>query len=104
MDRVQWFREQAARDRLREEKEILEEEIRRVVTSFDTMADTWNQLALRKGPKQAGAMAYAFKQSHMYSKMAEKGKEVRRRMRAAADAHDAWRMKYLGTVDTITSV
>ncbi|KAF8326718.1 hypothetical protein F5887DRAFT_925190 [Amanita rubescens] len=45
MDRVKWFRDRAARDRAREEKEILECEFERAQRSFSEMAKAWKALA-----------------------------------------------------------
>lgn len=64
MDRVKWFRDRAARDRAREEKEILESEFKRSLCFFLKMADTWNELAEQDIPP--GYRSYACKQASMY--------------------------------------
>ncbi|RXW17631.1 hypothetical protein EST38_g8215 [Candolleomyces aberdarensis] len=45
LNRAKWFRDQAARDHAREEKEILEEEIHQEIKTFSTYALIWTQLA-----------------------------------------------------------
>lgn len=42
---MQWYRQWAARDRWREEVDILEEEIKRLVRGFSAMAKAWRQLS-----------------------------------------------------------
>ena len=64
MDRVKWFRDRAARDRAREEKEILESEFERTQRSFSRMAEAWNALAKQNAPH--GFRAYACRQASMY--------------------------------------
>ncbi|GLB39022.1 hypothetical protein LshimejAT787_0601840 [Lyophyllum shimeji] len=68
MDRVKWFRDRAARDRAREEKEILEEEFRRSIASFRRMSEVWFELASKK--PAPGYAAYCHKQAVMYSSLA----------------------------------
>ncbi|KAJ3535599.1 hypothetical protein NMY22_g6415 [Coprinellus aureogranulatus] len=73
MDRVKWFRDRAARDRAREEKEILEEEMKRVTTSFKKYATIWSALATKSSTSEVpGKSSYALRQSAMYTRMAEK--------------------------------
>ena len=48
MDRVKWFRDCAACQRSREEKEILEEEFRRTISSFDRWEKIWNELGQKE--------------------------------------------------------
>lgn len=64
VDRVKWFRDRAARDRAREEKEILESEFNRSLCFFSRMADTWTELAKQDIP--AGYRSYAYRQASMY--------------------------------------
>ncbi|KAJ3567379.1 hypothetical protein NP233_g6404 [Leucocoprinus birnbaumii] len=68
LDRVRWFRERAAVERLKEELEILEEEFRRVHTSFSRMNEVWTTLA--KNSKSAGFASYALRQAHMHASFA----------------------------------
>ncbi|KAJ3576610.1 hypothetical protein NP233_g319 [Leucocoprinus birnbaumii] len=68
LDRVRWFRERAAVERLKEELEILEEEFRRVHISFSRMNEVWKTLA--KNSKSAGFASYALRQAHMHSSFA----------------------------------
>jgi hypothetical protein len=64
--RVKWFRARAARDRAREEVEILETEFLRAHRLFLQMSKVWMELA--KGEKSN--TTYAYKQSTMYEKLA----------------------------------
>jgi hypothetical protein len=66
-------------ERWEEEIEILEEEFRRTVRSFEHMAEAWGVLAMT--PNAAvGYSAYAFEHSQMYRDMAE---DCRRKFGAA---------------------
>ena len=70
VDRVQWFRDRAQMQRWEEEVEILEEEFRRTIRSFDRMAEVWTQLA--NTPNTAmGYAPYAFRHAQGYHDMAE---------------------------------
>lgn len=42
---MQWYRQWAARDRWREEVNLLEEELKRLVRGFSAMAKAWSQLS-----------------------------------------------------------
>lgn len=42
---MQWYRQWAARDRWREEVDLLEEELKRLVRGFSAMAKAWSQLS-----------------------------------------------------------
>ena len=64
VDRVKWFRDRAARDRAREEKEILESEFKRSLCFFSKMADIWTELAKQDIP--TGYCSYAYRQASMY--------------------------------------
>lgn len=67
VDRVKWFRERSARNRLREEKEILEEELKRTVRSFSYLRGMWNTLADRSSAP--GEASYAHKQAAMFERL-----------------------------------
>lgn len=69
MERVRWYREKAAVDRLREELEILEEEFRRTYKSFTRMNEVWQELAILQENRR-GYPAYAWRQADIYSKFA----------------------------------
>ncbi|TFK57764.1 hypothetical protein BDN72DRAFT_866507, partial [Pluteus cervinus] len=70
VDKARWFRYRALVDRAREEKEILEEEIHRVHTSFSKMSAVWAELAVVPDTP-LGHSAYASKQSAMYTTLAD---------------------------------
>ncbi|KAF7760546.1 hypothetical protein Agabi119p4_11222 [Agaricus bisporus var. burnettii] len=69
LERVRWYREKAAVDRLREELEILEEEFRRTYKSFTRMNEVWQELAILHENRR-GYPAYAWRQADIYSKFA----------------------------------
>ncbi|KAJ3558488.1 hypothetical protein NP233_g11498 [Leucocoprinus birnbaumii] len=69
LERVRWFRERAAVERLQEELEILEEEFRRVHRSFTRMNEVWTILATHS--KSAGLSAYAPRQAHTHAPSAK---------------------------------
>jgi hypothetical protein len=82
---VKWFRDQAGRDRSREEKDLLEEEFERTQASFDLMAAIWTELA-RRPERTPGSAAYAYKQAAMYQELAKECDEWRKRaMKKAAE-------------------
>ena len=67
VDRVKWFRERSARNRLREEKEILEEELKRTANSFSYLTRMWKNLAGRSSA--LGEVSYAHKQAAMFERL-----------------------------------
>jgi len=69
VDRVKWFRDRAARDRAREEMEILKAEFDRTKRSFTRMSDVWTMLA--KDANFNSSAAYAHKQASLYCALAE---------------------------------
>ncbi|KAG8925856.1 hypothetical protein FRC03_006838 [Tulasnella sp. 419] len=71
VDRVQYFRFQAQKDRWTEETEILQEEIKRLKRYFGFYADTWRKLIVRcpKTPADHGRNIYAHKMSTMYNRL-----------------------------------
>ncbi|KAJ3520759.1 hypothetical protein NMY22_g12606 [Coprinellus aureogranulatus] len=79
MDRVKWFRDRAARDRAREEKEILEEEMKRIVRSFKNYTTIWTSLASEDRPgitSTPGKASYALRQAEMYARFAYNAEQV----------------------------
>ncbi|KAF9442594.1 hypothetical protein P691DRAFT_765049 [Macrolepiota fuliginosa MF-IS2] len=69
LERVRWFRERVAVDRLREEVEILEEEFRRTHKSFSRISEVWTALADVNSSKR-GYACYAQRQAHMFTLLA----------------------------------
>jgi hypothetical protein len=89
VNRAKWFRDRAARDRAREEKEIIEEEIRREIKTFSQYASIWTQLA--DGSDDCpGKAAYAFKQAAMYSRLQNEAEEMQRRVEAKKVQYETW--------------
>jgi len=77
VDRVKWFRDRAARDRAREEKEILEAEFNRTIKSFTKMSNVWTALATKNVTTTSHSnAAYAHKQAALYHTLAEDCKET----------------------------
>jgi hypothetical protein len=64
---VKWFRERSTRNRLREEKEILEEELKRTVRSFSYLHRMWKTLADRSSAP--GEASYAHKQAAIFERL-----------------------------------
>ena len=85
VDRVKYFRDKAARDHAKEEKELLEAEMDRTVTSFRCMKVAWQAVADKVIAKsdctcsittleercihQHSRLAYALKQVEMYMRL-----------------------------------
>ncbi|KAJ7173392.1 hypothetical protein C8R46DRAFT_893031 [Mycena filopes] len=68
LERVKWFRDRALRDRAIEEEQTLEQEFTRAVASFRQTSRIWTKLG--EAATEAGAAAYAHKQSTMFEKLA----------------------------------
>lgn len=87
-DRVKWFRERSLRNRAREEREILEEEFRRVICSYDRLRSVW----ISQGEKQTepGSRAYAYKQAEMLECLSRECTETRIRALKKAEVYDKW--------------
>lgn len=64
---MKWFRERSARNRLREEKEILEEELKRTARSLSYLREIWKTLARRSSA--LGGVSYAHKQAAMFERL-----------------------------------
>lgn len=77
VERVRWFRARAARDRYKEELEILDEEFRRTQHSFTRTSEIWKKIgektfALKKGCRVAsGYRAFAHQQATIYARLAD---------------------------------
>ena len=80
MDRVKYFRDRSARDRAREEKEILESEMSWTTRSFSIMRDAWIEMGKREREKHTFARsAYAYKQAEMYARLANDSEALKNR-------------------------
>ncbi|KAF9486051.1 hypothetical protein BDN70DRAFT_988377 [Pholiota conissans] len=69
MDRVKWFRDRAACQRSLEEKEILVEEFKRTIRSFERLQEAWTELGKRESLR-SGKANYSFQQAEMYGRLA----------------------------------
>ena len=75
VDRVKYFRDRSARNRAREEKEILESEMARTTRSFVFMQKAWNEIGTRDHESRAFAHSgYAYKQAELYARLASNSK------------------------------
>lgn len=92
-DRVKWFREQSLRNRACEEREILEEEFKRVICSYNRLRSVW----ISQGEKQAekGSRAYAYKQAAMLERLSRDCTETRNRALKKAEVYDKWYIQLL---------
>jgi hypothetical protein len=104
VDRVKYFRDRAARDRAKEEKEILEAEMDRIVTSFSYMKTAWHKIAevYRKSAclcldldgKRCvhtwARSAYAFKQVEMYERFERDAEDKRKNAKLKEDSFNEW--------------
>ncbi len=64
----------AARDRCREEKEILEQELKRTFLSFTRYQEVWSTLAVSQNVP--GMAAYAFKTANVYQRLSKMAEEA----------------------------
>ncbi|KAJ7052855.1 hypothetical protein C8F01DRAFT_1236176 [Mycena amicta] len=74
MDRVQWFRARAARERSDEEVEILEAEFSRTIKSFAKQTEKWTAMATQpalmpENRDKLGWRAYAHRQAAIYERL-----------------------------------
>jgi hypothetical protein len=75
VDRVKWFRDHAALQRSREEKEILQEEFKRTIRSFEHWEEIWTGLGQNE-VAQSGEAIYTFQTAAMFGKLAADCKEA----------------------------
>lgn len=92
VDRVRWFRTRAARDRYKEELEILDEEFKRTHCSFTRMKTMWMEIGraqfnIRQGDSHLarGYHAFACRQAAMYEKLANNASDHWRTARALSE-------------------
>jgi hypothetical protein len=90
VNRAKWFRDRASRDRAREEKEILEEEIRRQIKTFSTYASIWTRLADATLSDSTAKASYAFKQAAMYSRLFNEAGAMEKRVEEKKVEYEAW--------------
>jgi len=92
-DRVKWFRERSLRNRAREEREILEEEFKRVICSYNRQRSVW----ISQGKKQTeqGSRAYAYKQAAMLERLSHDCTETQNRALKKAEVYDKWYIQFL---------
>lgn len=90
VDRVKWFRDRSARDRAREEKEILKEELGRSVSYFKHMKNTWVTLATKKLNHSPGYAPYAYKQAVMYERFTRDAESYQLKAEEKRRVYDDW--------------
>ena len=91
VDRVKYFCDRSARDRAREEKEILESEMSWTTRSFSIMRDAWTEMGKQEREKRAFARsAYAYKQAEMYACLANDSEALKNRADKKRLAYQQW--------------
>lgn len=91
MDRVKYFRDRSARNRAREEKEILESEMARTTRSFVVMEKAWNEIGTRERENHAFARsAYAYKQAELYAHLASNSKAFEQKATKKGQIYEQW--------------
>ena len=91
MDRVKFFRDRSARNRAREEKDILESEMARTTRSFMVTYKAWFEIGKREKKKNAFARsAYAYKQAEMYARLAEDSKTIQAKAKQKEEIYQQW--------------
>jgi hypothetical protein len=86
---VKWYRDRSARNRAREEREILEEEFKRSIRSFENLSTVWTALA-KEAAIQPGKAAYGHKQAAMYRQLAQNCQERQKIAISKAEEYDKW--------------
>ena len=91
VDRVKYFRDRSARNRAREEKEILESEMSRTTRSFDVMQKAWNEIGTRDHDNRAfERSAYAYKQAELYTRLSSNSKTFEEKAEKKKQIYQQW--------------
>jgi hypothetical protein len=105
VDHVKYFGDRAARNRAKEEKELLEAEMDRIVSSFSHMKTTWHTMAQEVSKKPScsclnldgngcihtrARSAYVFKQVDMYQRFESDAEEKRNNIKVKGELFDQW--------------
>ncbi|PPQ76396.1 LOW QUALITY PROTEIN: hypothetical protein CVT26_015366 [Gymnopilus dilepis] len=69
MDRVKYFRDRSLRNRAREEKDILEEEFKRTICSYQALQLAWTSQAAKTS--SLGSKAYAHRQAGIFERLGQ---------------------------------
>ena len=88
VDRVKYFRERALRDRAREEREILEEEFKRTIRSYEVLQAAW--LGQAENVQSLGSRAYAHKQAAMLGRLGKNCRKQHTKVIEKAEEYDKW--------------
>ena len=100
VDRVKWYRERSARNRSREEKEILEEEMKRTLRTFGFLHNMWSTLG--ESARIPGDASYAHKQAAMFSQFEFNCQKVCDKAAKKRNEHAQWWVfNYLGLMCSI---
>lgn len=76
-NRVQWIRQRAARDRYKEEVELLEEELRRLIRGFARLRDIWGTLSAQELAKASPSRsAFAARKQKLYVLAYQKARAI----------------------------
>jgi hypothetical protein len=90
VDRVKYFRDRSARNRAREEKEILESEMARTTRSFAVMQKAWNEIGIREHENSAASSAYAYKQAELYAHLSSNSKAFEDKAEKKRQIYQQW--------------
>jgi len=91
VDRVKYFRDRSARNRAREEKEILEIEMARTTRSFAVTKKAWNEIGTREHENRAFAhSAYAYKQAELYTRLSSSSKIFEEKAEKKRQTYQQW--------------
>jgi hypothetical protein len=91
VDRVKYFRDRSARNRAREEKEILESEMAQTTLSFMVSYKAWSEIGKQETEKNLFARAaYAYKQAEIYARLAEDSKAIQAKAVKKEEIYQRW--------------
>lgn len=104
MERVKYFRDRSARNRAREEKDILESEMARTTRSFVVMQKAWSDIGGREHENRRFAdSAYAYKQAALYERLANDSKAFEEKAEKKRQVYQQWYNFEVITLNQVTS-
>jgi hypothetical protein len=91
VDRVKYFRDRSARNRAREEKDILECEMARATRFFVVTQKAWSEIGRREHENRSFAhSAYAYKQAALYERLASDSKTFEEKIEKKRLVYQQW--------------
>ena len=104
VERVKYFRDRSARNRAREEKDILESEMARTTRSFVVMQKAWSDIGGREHENRRFAdSAYAYKQAALYERLANDSKAFEEKAEKKRQVYQQWYNFEVITLNQVTS-